>query len=107
MMLIGRELIRRGEVLFVIDLDDNGMVDLLPCSSYDVQGDTHAASWRYRCNMSAPSMTYTRENVTRDGVVWIPYATEPTRPWRGVAPLQAAAALAGRLSAGDTFGFRG
>ena len=50
--LIGRALIRRGEVVFYIDTS-HGAIDLLPCQSWDVDGlPKPAARGYYRCTTS-------------------------------------------------------
>ena len=58
--LIGRSLVRAGEVVMVIDVDARGAVRLHPVSYWDVQGDVDPETWRYRCNLPAPSSTVTR-----------------------------------------------
>lgn len=95
--LIGRELIRTGELVLAVDVQD-GRLMLWPAADYDVTGDFDPTAWRYRVNLSGPSRLTTRANVPADGVLHFMYATDPARPWRGVGPIKAAA-LAGRLSA--------
>ena len=95
--LIGRSLIRQGEVLFAIEAN-NGRVVLLPAASWDVEGDADPASWSYRLTLGGPSRLSTLEPVAANDMVHIRYQVDPEQPWRGVAPL-ASAALAGRLSA--------
>ena len=95
--MIGRALIRQGEILFAIEAA-NGSVSLLPAASWDVTGDAAPASWAYRLTCSAPSNLVTLEPVPASGMVHIRLQADPEQPWRGVSPL-ASAALAGRLSA--------
>ena len=95
--LIGRALIRSGEIVMVVDVDPEGAVRLHPASHWDVQGGVDPETWRYRCNLPAPSSTVTRM-VDSTGVVHVRFEVDPERPWRGVSPLESAA-LAGRLSA--------
>ena len=95
---IGRALIRSGELVLQIDVDPSGRVRLCPAADFDVTGDHEPSSWFYRLNLAGPSRFTTRANVPAAGVVHPRYQTDPSRPWRGVAPL-ASAALAGRLSA--------
>ena len=52
--LIGRSLIRNGEVLFAIEINE-GRVDLLPVASWDITGDVDPASWTYRLTLGGPS----------------------------------------------------
>ncbi len=95
--LIGRSLIRRGEIVFAIDLRGSEVV-LLPAQSHDIDGSPDPATWIYRVNLGGPERTLTRTRQRQDAIVHIAYAKDPERPWRGVGPLQAAQ-LAGRLSA--------
>ena len=94
--LIGRELIRCGEVVLLIDGGTDGLV-LRPVADFDVTGSYNPESWVYRVNLAGPSELRTR-TVNAEGVVHVRYAVDPTRPWHGVGPIQAAT-LAGRLSA--------
>ena len=95
--MIGRSLIRQGEILFAIEAR-NGRVVLLPAASWDVEGDADPASWSYRLTLGGPSRLSTLEPVPANGMVHIRLQADPEQPWRGVSPL-ASAALAGRLSA--------
>ena len=97
MALIGRALLRRGEIVFYIDTT-GGMINLLPCQSHDVDGYPSPSSWEYRCTISGPERTYTYNRVPATSVVHITYARDPETPWRGIGPLQAAQ-LAGKLNA--------
>ena len=95
MTLVGRELIRRGEALFLIDT--GGGLKLLPAHSWDVDGDPDPDSWTYRITLSGPSSTQTVQ-APAASVLHFRYATDPSAPASGRGPLQTAA-LAGKLSA--------
>ena len=95
--MIGRSLIRQGEILFAIEII-KGRVELIPASSWDVTGEHDPTSWRYRLTLSGPSRLTTLSPVPNEGVVHIRLQSDPAQPWKGVSPL-ASAALAGRLSA--------
>ena len=96
--LAGRSLIRRGEILFAIDVSDGGLY-LRPVSSHDIHGDY--SRWDYRLNLAGPSEQITRDRVPAEGVCHVMYSADPETPWRGVGPL-GVAQLAGRLSAETT-----
>ena len=96
--LIGRSLIRQGEILFAIEVRDGGRVMLTPAASWDVEGDHDPASWSYRLVLGGPSRLTTLSPVPSEGMIHVRLQADPQQPWRGVAPL-ASAALAGRLSA--------
>ena len=94
--MAGRALIRRGEIVFMIDTV-GGKLRLLPADSWDVDGGPRPDEWRYRVTLSAPSGTETYEAMPAAGVVHLRYASDPARPWRGLGPL-GVASLAGKLS---------
>ena len=98
MSMIGRALIRRGEIVFLIQVDAERGLTLLPCQSHDVAGSPDPRSWIYRCSVGGPGSTLTYAGVPAEGVIHLRYATDPERPWRGYGPL-GVALLAGRLSA--------
>ena len=95
--MIGRSLIRRGEVLFLIRVDRDGL-RLLPAAAHDVDGSPDPASWECRLTIGGPERTYTYSRQPAETVLHFTYARDPEHPWRGYGPLQVAQ-LAGRLSA--------
>ena len=96
--LIGRALIRTGEIVMAIDVDMGGRVRLVPASDWDITGSYDPETWDYRVSLAGPSMTATRANVPAAAVLHPRYEVDPDRPWKGIGPLQSAK-LAGRLSA--------
>ena len=97
MALIGRALVRRGELVFAIDADADGIM-LIPAENIDVSGSYDPRTWRYRLNLTGPTEIETRDGVMAGGVLHFMYARDESRPWIGVGPIQSAT-LAGRLSA--------
>ena len=97
MEMIGRSLIRLGQVVFLIDTQA-GRMQLLPAETHDVECGPHLESWEYRITLGGPSRTLTHDYVPASSVLHFKYAVDPTRPWRGNGPIQVAA-LAGSLSA--------
>ena len=97
MELIGRSLIRTGEVVYLIDTT-TGALRLIPAETWDVDGGPWPDTWTYRLTMGGPSRTYTMDFVPAASVLHFRYARDAARPWRGNGPIQVAA-LAGRLSA--------
>ena len=95
--LVGRELVRRGEVVFNVDVPLDAL-ELTPASDWDVQGGFNPEAWLYRLNLAGPSETTTIGHREAAGVLHFMWAHEPARPWRGLSPISSAA-LAGRLSA--------
>ena len=95
--LVGRSLIRSGQVVFLIDTQ-GGRLRLLPAQNHDVEGGPDPDSWEYEVTLAGPSRTFTHRFVPSSSVLHFRYAPDATRPWRGNGPIEVAA-LAGRLSA--------
>ena len=95
--MIGRALIRRGEIVFSINVDPSGRVRLAVAGHHDVHGPPAPDAWTYRVSEYGPSGTLTRM-LPAAAVVHARFESDPIRPWCGIGPLQSAA-LAGRLSA--------
>ena len=93
--MIGRSLVRKGECLFHGRADAG--LTLRPASAWTVTGDADPTSWQYLVHLAGPSRQLTL-NVVGADVLHFMYASDPSRPWRGIGPLEAAS-LAGRLSA--------
>ena len=94
---VGRALIRTGEAVYFMDVQA-GRLLLLPAQSWDIFGAAHPDSWTYRLTLAGPDSTTNVDRVQAAGVLHFRYATDPSSPFRGVAPLTSAH-LAGRLSA--------
>ena len=84
--LIARDLIRRGESVFAIEVDGAAPV-LVPAGSWDVRGGWREADWHYRIDLFGPSGNVTRF-VPAGAVVHARYAIDPARPWFGLSPLE-------------------
>ena len=93
--IIGREIIRRGECVFAIDVDRETGLRLTPASSWDISGGPEPESWSYRVDLAAPGGTVSRV-VLGAGVVHVRPYVEPSAPWRGLSPI-ASASLTARL----------
>ena len=94
--MIGRALIRSGEVVFRLSVRD-GRVALEPAASWDVSGGPDPRSWTYQLHLAGPD-GQTSLSAPADGVIHVRYQSDPEQPWIGVSPL-GSAALAGKLSA--------
>ena len=86
--LIGRELIRTGEILFRIQVV-NGQRVLSQASSWDVSGGPDPSTWRFVCSFSGPD-TQTDAALGWEEVCLMTWATEPGAPYRGLGPLEVA-----------------
>ena len=83
--LIGRELVRKGEALFLLEVM-RGEAVLQPVSWWDTYGDYRPETWQYQITLAGPDMTSTMR-VEADRVIHCRICTTPTEPWRGVSPL--------------------
>lgn len=83
--LIARDLIRRGESVFAIEVEGAAPV-LRPVGSWDVRGPWREADWFYRLDLFGPSGNVTRF-VPSATVVHARYSIDPSRPWLGLGPL--------------------
>lgn len=84
---VGRDLVRSGESLAVIDVSELGELALLPASSWDFQGEgPHPAGWRVEANLNGPSEVIT---VYRPwaSVVYLTWGHLQGRPFAGRGPL--------------------
>ena len=95
--LVGRSLIRRGQVVFLIDTTA-GKLRLIPAETHDVEGGPFPEEWEYRLTLGGPSRTVTYDFVPAASVLHFRYAADASTPWRGNGPVEVAA-LAGKLSA--------
>ena len=84
---VGRDLVRSGASMHVIDMDRAGRVSLLPCSSWHFEGNAHPETWTVRATYFGPS-TSTTKHLSFSGVVWIPWGVTPGQPYVGTGPLK-------------------
>ena len=99
--LIARDLIRRGESLWVIGVSE-GAVALDVAGSWDVRGDPvgHGrgeSGWYYRLDLFGPSSNVTRY-LPSEAVLHFRYSVDAARPWQGLSPIQWAS-ISARLQA--------
>ena len=81
----------------MIDVTRNGRLRLTPAATWVFSGGADPATWYVRATASGPSSNVTRL-VHYDQTVFVKYAVDPARPYRGLWPLQWAR-LTGRLHA--------
>ena len=82
----GRDLVRSGDSMHVIDVDRGGRVSLLPCSSWHFEGDAHPRTWTVRATYYGPSTSTTR-HLPFAGVVFVRWGSTPGQPYVGTGPL--------------------
>lgn len=96
---IGRDMIRSGESLHVIEVE-NGELKLYRCGQWDIRGSWQPSTWTVRATVFGPSETLSRV-VPYASVVHCKFASDKSRPWAGLGPTSWAG-LSAKLAAGAT-----
>ena len=98
---VGRDLIRAGESLHVIDVDARGRVLLIPSPQWTWEGgNSRPDSWMCRVTTYGPSSS-TTSLLPAAGVVHLRWGSSPGQPYRGSGPLSWASTTARLSSATD------
>ena len=91
LLSMGRDLLRLGNSVWMIDLAPNGQVQLLRASAFEVAGrSSNPARWSYALEIETPSGQTVKRTSPAAGVIHIMGDTPPGRSWRGNAPWQSA-----------------
>ena len=83
---IGRDLIRNGDSMHVIRMGADGIVRLIPASSWHWEGSHDPATWTVRVTAYGPS-TSTTWNLPAAGVVFCRWGSSPGQVYTGTGPL--------------------
>ena len=83
---IGRDLIRSGDSMHVIRVGGDGMVKLIPASSWHFEGNHDPSTWTVRVTAYGPS-TSTTWSIPASGVVFVRWGSNPGQPYVGTGPL--------------------
>ena len=95
--LVGRELIRSGESLSLMTLDDAGQLEMVPASHWDWRGGVAESDWTCHATAHGPDANITR-HADRSEVVWVAWGTLSLERHRGQGPLSLAH-LAAKIAA--------
>ena len=101
MELIGRGLVRRGDLVFYLDTSDG--LHLLPAQTHSIDGGPMPSSWTYDLSLAGPGELKTLRPVSADGVLHFRYGCDVERPWRGNAPLGVARAVGDLVAEATTY----
>ena len=83
---MGRDVLRTGNSVWLIDLGPDGSVQLLRASAFEVGGRSpNPARWSYAVEMETPAGTITRR-APAARVIHVLTDAPPGRSWRGNAP---------------------
>ena len=83
---VGRDLVRSGDSMHVLQVNRMGQVSLLPCSSWHFEGGDDPESWMVRATTYGPSTSTTR-HIPFSGVVFVKWGSTPGQPYVGTGPL--------------------
>ena len=83
---VGRDLVRLGESMHVVEVDASGRVSLLPAASWHFEGQAHPDTWTVRATVYGPSTSSTR-HLPFSGCVFVKWGATPGQPYTGVGPL--------------------
>ena len=83
---VGRDLIRNGDSMHVIRMGADGMVKLIPASSWHWEGSHDPATWTVHATCYGPS-TSTTWNLPASAVVFVRWGGTPGQPYVGTGPL--------------------
>ena len=97
MGMIGRALVRDGELCLLIEVDARAGVQITPASGWDIYGPYDRRLWKYRLTLQGPSKDSTRKGRFEGAeVIHAMYAVNYQNPFEGISPLTHAA-LTGTL----------
>ena len=83
---MARDLIRRGDSVWLIEVDDRGPI-LTPAASWDISGGSRRSKWFYRLDIFGPDKNRT-EHAQAENVIHLQWSHDPETPWLGIGPLQ-------------------
>ena len=84
---------RSGESRHVLEVDRDGRVSLLPCSSWHFEGGAHPVTWTVRATVYGPSTSTTR-HLPFSSVVFCTWGSTPGQRYVGTGPLSWASTTA-------------
>ena len=87
---VGRDLVRGGDSMHVLRVNDMGKAVLLPCSSWHFEGDADPDTWMVRATVFGPSSSQTWL-LPYASVIFVKWGSDPGTPYVGVAPSSYAA----------------
>ena len=82
---IGRSLIRQGEAVLLIDIQD-GQISLLPAARHEVKGGSQRESWRYSLEIAGPTSTTKHKSVSGESILHFRYGFAADQPHKGIPP---------------------
>ncbi len=101
MEMIGRGLVRRGDLVFYLDTSDG--LHLLPAQTHSIDGGPMPSSWTYDVSLAGPGEQKTLRPVPAESVLHFRYGVDVETPWRGNAPLGVARSIGDLMAESLTY----
>ena len=99
LLSMGRDLLLRGNSVWLIEVLPTGQVELLRASGFEVSGrSANPARWSYALEFETPGGETVKRTSPADGIIHIMGDTPPGRSWRGNAPWQSAGLTAAAMA---------
>ena len=87
LLAMGRDVLRLGNSVWLIDVSPVGQVQLLRASAFEVSGrSANPARWSYAMDFETPGGETVKRTSPAAGIIHIMGDTPPGRTWRGNAP---------------------
>lgn len=90
LLAIGRDLIRRGESVWIIRVDPSRGASIIRAANHSIEGGFDSDGWLYELDIPGPSTSTHLKGVPADAVLHFKYLIDPSSPWRGYSPTQIA-----------------
>ena len=86
---MARRLLLRGNAVFGLDVDRNGVLTLGGAATYDLTGGASPESWVYHLDYPGPSR-FEKARLPSASVIHVRIGASESEPWRGISPLESA-----------------
>ena len=87
LVAMGRDVLLRGNSVWLIEVMPTGLLQLLRASAFEVAGlSAHPARWSYALEFETPGGQTIKRTAPANGVIHIMADTPPGRSWRGNPP---------------------
>ncbi len=85
---MARRVLLTGNAVYMLDVDENGALDLVSTSSWEISGGYKPSTWVYRVDLARPSGEPVTRMIPAEGVVHVRVGAKSISPWAGVSPLR-------------------
>ena len=93
-----QRMILSGEAIYMIDVDVDGQIALIPSFETQLKGGYSPLSWLYEVSLPRPGQAPVVRRVPAAGIVHVRWGQLPTSPWAGRSPLARAGVTGEQLA---------